>query len=174
MPLVPGNQDWGESKSIRSERGNFLLKPSAPGDIIHVRALAAAAGRVLPQDRKRGVREQGWGTPAPSPPHLEEGGCAGTWGKEEQQDDGNLAGKIQLQRHRRLSELQGHRRLCRPLTEKVWRGDPAAGLSTSCPSWRAAPRGPSPGEPPDPAPRPGLFHLVTTPGTLGTEGRGSP
>lgn len=52
QPLVPGNQDWGESKSITSERGNFLLKPTAPGDIIHVRALAAAGGRVLPQDRK--------------------------------------------------------------------------------------------------------------------------
>lgn len=76
QPLMPGNQDWGESKSITSERGNFLLKPTAPGDIIHVRALAAAGERVLPQDRKQGVRNPGWGTPEPSSPHLEEGGCA--------------------------------------------------------------------------------------------------
>lgn len=81
VPLVPGNQDWGESKSITSERGNFLLKPAAPSDIIHVRALAAAVGRVLPQDRNQGLREQGWGTPAPSPPHLEEGGRAGDTGQ---------------------------------------------------------------------------------------------
>lgn len=44
QPLVPRNQDWGESKSITSERGNFLLEPAAPGDIIHVRALAVLEG----------------------------------------------------------------------------------------------------------------------------------
>lgn len=44
--------------------------------------------------------------------------------KEKQQEDESLAGKIPLQRHRKLPELQGRRRLCRPLAKEVWRGDP--------------------------------------------------